>query len=73
MKWDGIRDDTTDVSDPGETDDALLENGSFRTAGEFSRRPGFGARIANAGIVCAEINGYVVFIKSTGNIESEPQ
>lgn len=73
MKWQGIIDNGSDVSDPGQTEDSVLENGALRVDGEFRRRPGFGARIANTGIVCAEINGYVVFIKSNGNIESESQ
>jgi len=73
MDWSGIRDDTSAMSDPGKTDDLMLENGSLMVAGEFRRRPGFGARIENSGIVCAEINARVVFVLSNGDIQSNAQ
>lgn len=71
-QWDGIEDATTDVLDDNNTLN-VVENCNYFTGGELGRRLGFGANIANTGIVCAEINGYVIFIKSNGNIESESQ
>ena len=68
-QWQGIQDNVTDVGD-GLT---AVENMSFYTNGELGRRLGFGARIANSGLVCGEIAGLVVFVKSNGNIESESQ
>lgn len=73
MKWQGIRDSQTDVSPRGETTTVRLENGTLTVRGEFQRRPGIGAQIVNTGIVCAEVNGRVVFVKANGNIESEAQ
>lgn len=73
IEWDGIVDDETDISDAGSTGIAFLENGSLVVRGEFSRRPGFGARLVSSGIVSAEIAALVVFVKSDGSIVSEVQ
>lgn len=66
----GMGDNETDAGGDGLS---VVENMSYFVKGELGRRLGFGARIANTGMVCGEINGYVVFVKSNGNIESESQ
>lgn len=73
MEWTGIRDNVTDVASVGDIGVSMLENGSLMVDGEFARRPGFGAKIAASGIVCAEIGAYVVFVTSLGDIVSEAQ
>lgn len=71
--WDGIEDTETDVGTPGETTVRYIENASFLVDGELPPRPGFGAPIANSGIVAAELGAYAIFFKANGNIESSPQ
>lgn len=73
MEWDGIQDDVTDIADRGETSVRYLENGSLLVRGEFSRRPGFGARIDSSGIACAEIAALVVWVTASGTIVSDAQ
>jgi hypothetical protein len=73
VEWDGIQDDVTDIADPGVTSVRSLWNGSLVVRGEFSRRPGFGARMPSSGIVCAEIAELVVWVKDDGTIVSAPQ
>lgn len=70
--WNGIEDNSTDLWEEGHPLNTV-ENMSYFTGGELGRRPGFGAKISNTGLVCGELNGYVIFIKANGNIESESQ
>lgn len=71
-QWDGIEDNTSDVlTDNNPTN--IVENCTYFITGELGRRPGLGGKIGNSGAVCGELNSYVIFIKSNGNIESESQ
>lgn len=71
-RWDGIEDDSTDVLTERNSLN-VVENMNYFVKGELGRRQGLGGRITNTGIVCGELNGLVIFIKSNGNIESEVQ
>jgi hypothetical protein len=73
VEWDGIQDDATDIADAGQTSVRFLENGSLIVRGEFSRRPGFGARLPASGIACAEIAALVVWVRDDGTIVSAAQ
>lgn len=67
--WNGYRDNRTDVG----FDIDSIENGTLFVTGEAQRRLGFGARVANSGIVVGELAAYVLFITSTGTIENAAQ
>lgn len=69
MKITGVHDDQPSIGD-GLND---VENCTFYVKGQLGRRLGFGARIANTGIVVGEIGSSVVFITSTGTIEVTAQ
>lgn len=64
MTWKGITDNQTDIGN-SQSD---IENASFFVQGELLRRPGFGARIAQGGILVSEQGSYLLYITSGGAI-----
>ncbi len=66
MTWKGITDNQTDVG----SGQLTIENSSYFVKGELQRRPGFGARIAQIGIVVAEQGAYLMYVTSGGAIVS---
>ncbi len=68
-EWNGIDNTKSDIGD----DIEFIENGDFRVQGELQRRPGYGARLTDAGIVCGEIGSRVLFVHDTGTVTSVDQ